>query len=681
MHDVFKLSRDRDGNPEKIIGYCSDVTEHKKTEEDLRKAHDELEVRIEARTRELRKSEEGMRGAIESLQEGFVLFDADDRVVMINDVFRGIQPKAQEYLGGKLRFEDLVHASVDRGWVLEAIGREEEFIQERIELHRNPKGPMVTQFGDGRWYILRETHTPDGGIALTLADITELKRAEDARLEIESRFRTVVDGVPVAITLKDRNGNILIGNKTIGAWTNTDPSKITDMTLYDFYPKEDAEEVMERDRRTFETGEETVAEVTRTYPDGVTRTVLSYKCPVRYADGKVVSLATILSDITALKKAEKKLLKASEARFIESIEHIPNGVAILDKDDRFVFCNSAYRKHLGEIDHLLEPGTPFEEIVRGVANAGIVSEAKGDTDAYVQRRMDMYRRRVPVVHHIARDDRWTIVHDYEMADGGNYHVRTDITKLKQIEQEAREREIELSNVRRLNVLGEMAAAIAHELNQPLTVISSYAQGLEAKLGEDGMSSDDLLGPIEKIADQANRAGDIITGIRSLIGKREMHKEPIDLNTAIEEAFALLKPECEQHNIGVTWDLDDGLPQVMADRVQIQQVVFNLARNAMDAMSAGPCATSRLTICSLQAGSGNVEVAVKDTGPGFSHQEQEQIFEPFYTKKTHGLGLGLSICRSITEAYGGRIWVDTSPITGATIRFTLPAVNERQYKNV
>ena len=640
------------------------------------------------------------------------------------------------------------------------------------------------------------------------ANITRLKQAEEARVEIENRFRTIVDGAPVAITLKDKNGNFLIGNKTLGAWTKTDPSKIADNTLYDFYPKEDADKIVERDRLAMETGEESVAEVTRAFADGVTRTILSHKCPVLSANGEIIALATILADITALKKAEQKILEDSETKFRESIESIPNGVAVLDKNDRFVLCNSAYQEHLEKIEHLLIPGTPFEDIVRAVANAGIVSEAREDAEAYTQRRMDLHRSRKPSVLHIAATDRWVIIHDYDTSDGGIYHVRTDITdqkmaeealrkseerfkdfaetgsdrfwemdekfrftvnidsqsskypieterfigctrweaagadpkreekwqrhyedhlahrpyrgfeftitsddgkiltlsvsgsptfdntgtfkgyrgtsiditKLRQAEQQARKHEEELSNARRLNTLGAMGAAIAHELNQPLAVISSYAQGVAAKLRTGTVSPDDLLEPIESLVDQANRASEIITGIRSLVGNQKVKKTAVDLNATIKEAIAILNTEHQEYGIDVMLELDNGMPRVLADKVQIQQLIMNLARNSIEAMSKNSIAPSRLTIQSAKNGGGTVEVAIMDTGPGFQPKERERIFEPFFSTKNQGLGLGLSICRSISEANGGRIWMDHTSGMGATIRFSLPVADERQHED-
>lgn len=179
------------------------MLQHDRVQNELRQAHDELELRVQERTRELteeiserkkaeasvRLSEGRFRGAIESMQEGFALFDADDKLVALNDVYRQTNPGAQEVFEKGGTFEDLIRFNVERGVIKEAHGREEDFIRERVELHKNPKGPIIRRFTDGSWFMLVESKTPEGGIALSFIDVTELKNAEEALLASRSRFK------------------------------------------------------------------------------------------------------------------------------------------------------------------------------------------------------------------------------------------------------------------------------------------------------------------------------------------------------------------------------------------------------------------------------------------------------------------------------------------------------------
>jgi PAS domain S-box-containing protein len=376
----------------------------------------------------------------------------------------------------------------------------------------------------------------------------------------------------------------------------------------------------------------------------------------------------------------EKEIQQSEAKFRNAIENLQEGFALFDRDDRLVIWNRMYEEIFAFNRGVVRYGVRFEDLVKENMKIDRVVESVGRNEEFLRERMEQHQNPLGPFELRLTNGTCILVSEAKTPDGGTYTTLTDITKLKQTEKQAREREAELANIRRLNVLGEMAAAIAHELNQPLTVISSYAQGVAAKLRSGLASPDDLLEPVENLIDQANRAGEIIGGIRSLIDKQETRKSAVDLNAAIEEALTLVTPEYQELGIGVTLDLDDGLPWVLADEIQAQQLLLNLARNAMEAMSEGPCASSRLTVQSSQADGDTVEVAVMDTGPGFPFKDREGVFEPFFTTKAQGLGLGLSICRSITEAFGGRIWIESAPGTGALVRFSLPIADVKQLED-
>jgi C4-dicarboxylate-specific signal transduction histidine kinase len=247
----------------------------------------------------------------------------------------------------------------------------------------------------------------------------------------------------------------------------------------------------------------------------------------------------------------------------------------------------------------------------------------------------------------------------------------EIAERLKAEEISRQHYDQLVHVARVNSLGEMASGLAHEINQPLLAIRSYAEGCLHHLRSGKSDKKELMEVIGDIVLQAGRAGEIIQNIRDLLRKDEGKKDEIDLNAAIEEVTNLLGGEFNNSNVTVRLDLAEPLRKVSADRIQIEQVILNIARNGIEAMSGNGAAERIMRISTSADNRGNVEMAVEDTGGNFAALDPEVIFEPFFTTKKEGLGMGLSICRSIIETHGGRIWASANPRGGATVSFTLP----------
>jgi two-component system sensor kinase FixL len=249
----------------------------------------------------------------------------------------------------------------------------------------------------------------------------------------------------------------------------------------------------------------------------------------------------------------------------------------------------------------------------------------------------------------------------------------DLTEYQQTEARLQELQNELVHVSRLTAMGEMASALAHELNQPLSAISNYLKG-SLRLLEKGDPADvpRLAEALDKAAGQALRAGDVIHRLRDFVGRGEIERHVESASKLVEEASALALVGAKEMGVRVTMQFDPQADAVLADRVQIQQVLINLLRNALDAMR-GATARPELKVRTVGQGDGFTVVSVSDTGPGISEEVRERLFEPFMTTKKEGLGVGLSICRTIVEAHGGAIWADNNPDGGATFFFTLPLV--------
>jgi len=229
---------------------------------------------------------------------------------------------------------------------------------------------------------------------------------------------------------------------------------------------------------------------------------------------------------------------------------------------------------------------------------------------------------------------------------------------------------ELAHANRVATMGQLTASIAHEINQPIAATVSNAQAGLRWLNRQPPDLGEVREALACIAEDGKRAGDVIAGIRDLMKKAPPRKDHVELNGAIREVIELTRSEAVKNGVSMQAELTDGLPLIQGDRVQLQQVMLNLIVNAVEAMSDSE-AGRELLITTRKAETGGVRVAVRDSGPGLTPEALEHLFEPFYTSKPNGLGLGLSICHSIIEAHGGRLWTSANVPRGAVFQFTLP----------
>lgn len=245
----------------------------------------------------------------------------------------------------------------------------------------------------------------------------------------------------------------------------------------------------------------------------------------------------------------------------------------------------------------------------------------------------------------------------------------DITERKRAEDLARQQQEKLQFTSRLVTMGEMASTLAHELNQPLSAIASYTTGCLNLLENGGIDRPELRAALDKTANQAQRAGRIIRRVHEFVKKRESRLGACQINEVIDDALGLVEADAKKRGVRLVWTAGEGLPELLADRVMIEQVLLNLMRNGMDAMAASPPTERELTVRSEADGPG-VRVSVADRGPGISSEVAEHLYEPFFTTKSEGMGMGLNICRSIVEFHQGRLWHELREGGGTVFFLTL-----------
>jgi len=247
----------------------------------------------------------------------------------------------------------------------------------------------------------------------------------------------------------------------------------------------------------------------------------------------------------------------------------------------------------------------------------------------------------------------------------------DVTERRRAEEERQA----LAHANRITTMGQLTASIAHEVNQPIAAVVTNAQAALRWLKMQPPDPEEVRQALDRIVSNGRRAGDVIGRIRALVAKAAPRKDRLDINDTIREIIALTGSELRRTGTSLQTRLADGLPLILGDRIQLQQVMLNLIFNAVEAMSAMSDGARELLISTEGDGVDCVRIAVRDKGPGLSPESLDRLFDAFYTTKPDGMGMGLSICRSIIEAHGGGVWATPNSPRGAVLQFTLPQRRE------
>ena len=376
------------------------------------------------------------------------------------------------------------------------------------------------------------------------------------------------------------------------------------------------------------------------------------------------------AEITVTRQALDE--QAAHLRMI--LDTVPDATIVINRNGLIVSFNAAAVRQFGYEE---------AEVIGSNVNVLMPEPYHTDHDSYIRRYLETGEQRIIGVDRVVvgrRKDGSTFpmklaVGKLESGDDLFFtgFVR-DLTERQRSAEQIEEIEGELARLARLNELGEMASTLAHELNQPLSAIANYAQGCTRLLRDRNDSDAERMGEaLDEISRQSLRAGQIIRHLREFVMRGETEKMPEDVRKLVEEAGALALVGSREHGVRTVFDFQPGADMVVADRVQIQQVLINLMRNAIEAMRDSE--TRELTVRTLPGDNDDVVVEVSDTGPGISEEVASRLFQPFVTSKSGGMGIGLSISKRIIEAHGGDIEALRNAQGGVTFRFTVPALRE------
>ena len=552
-----------------------------------------------------------------------------------------------------------------------------------LDESRLPPGSVIdfrepTAWDRYRWYIVAALAIiafQGAIIGDLLLHRTRRRRAEANLRESQERMSLAASAANLAFWMWDVARDeiwVAAEGRSFFSWEMSERIKFTRF-INTLHP-DDREPTRRAINRSLEHGDDYFAEYRVVSLDGVTRWV-GARGGAEFGDnGKPLRMRGIAIDITERKRGEEAL-RESEERFRVMANTAPVMIWMAGTDKLCTFFNKGWLDFTGRA------------LEQELGNGWVEGIHREDLDRFLLAYGKAFDLR----------EEFTAEYRFRSSDGEYHWVLNkaaprfgsdgiflgyigsciDITERKRAEYKSLLLQQELAHVSRMSTMGELAASLAHELNQPLTAILSNAQAAQRFIANNSASLEEVKEILADIIKDDSRAGEVIRQMRSLVKKEALEFALFDLTSTIREVVVLARTDAILHNIHVSLDIDPGLPLVRGDRVQLQQVLLNLLLNAFDAMKDCPANKREITVRAEHGGRRMVEITVADHGTGLSGDKLDKIFQPFYTTKPNGLGMGLSISRSIIEAHGGRLWAKNNADCGATFFFTVPVANEAE----
>ena len=622
--------------------------------------------------RNLEEGERKTRRLIDANIIGISTWDLDGRILDANEAFlQMINYSREDVVSGLLRWTDLTAPEWrDLTFRMQSVARRTGVCQPYEKEYFRKDGSRVPVLVGSA--LFDEQHGQ--GVSFVL-DLTERKRAEDVLRESEARLERAQRVARVGWWERDFATNKVHLSDEASRIFGIEPVDLPewhDRWLKSIHP-EDRPRAAEAAAAALRGGSRYDVEYRVVRPDGVLRMVHSQGDVTWDDSGRPLRQFGVMQDITELRQAEEAL-RRSEAYLAEAQRLSHTGTSVFDATRTVYWSEESYR--IFGLDPLR--GVPDDEAVMQRIHADDrdrVREALRDASRLKREYLVDYRVVLPdgTRKHLQSTGHPLFSADGELLEYVATHVEvTERVRAQEQAEKVRQLESDLAHMNRLSIMGELTASLSHEILHPIATARNNARAAARFLDMSPPDLGEVRDALSCIVRDADRAKDIVGRVRDHVKKAPPRRDQFEVNEAIEEVIVMVRSAVDKSKVSVRTDFIANSISVEGDRVQLQQVILNLILNAIEAMNSVEEGARELSISTEQNQTSGVLIAVRDSGPGIDQEHFERVFDPFYTTKTSGLGMGLAICRSIIDAHGGRLWVGANEPRGAVFQFTLPA---------